>query len=46
MPSLPRFWRRSLAAVAVIVAAFAIVAARVIVWPTQGMPPFVQQNTQ
>lgn len=38
---LPRFWRRSLAAVAVIVAAFAIITARVIVWPTQGMPPHV-----
>jgi hypothetical protein len=38
---LPRFWRRSLAAVAVIVAAFATATARVIVWPTQGMPPHV-----
>jgi len=38
---LPRFWRRSLAAVAVIVAALATVTARVIVWPAQGMPPHV-----
>jgi len=38
---LPRFWRRSLAAVAVIIAAFAIITARVIVWPAQGMPPHV-----
>jgi uncharacterized SAM-binding protein YcdF (DUF218 family) len=38
---LPRFWRRSLAVLAVIVAAFVIVTARVIVWPTQGMPPRV-----
>src|ERR1700759_5438050 len=38
---LPRFWRRSLTALAVIVAAFVLVTARVIVWPTQGMPPHV-----
>jgi uncharacterized SAM-binding protein YcdF (DUF218 family) len=38
---LPRFWRRSLTALAVIVATFTIVTARVIVWPTQGMPPHV-----
>jgi hypothetical protein len=37
----PRFWRRSLAALAVIVAAFAAATARVIVWPAQGMPPHV-----
>ena len=38
---LPRFWRRSLAAFTVIVVVFAIATARVILWPTQGMPPHV-----
>jgi uncharacterized SAM-binding protein YcdF (DUF218 family) len=38
---LSRFWRRSLAVVAITLAVFAAATARVIVWPAQGMPPHV-----
>jgi hypothetical protein len=36
-----RGWRRALVAAAILILAFAVVTARLIVWPAQGMPPRV-----